>query len=303
MTDFLPEPTLIAMPPDILPLSVDAVPHLRIPWDARFTPDELRQIARTEPNLSVWNCRTGEYVIGGDWRHRQEIATIVDLAATSGAIDVVHGLAALCQAHGRRLLVASEQAERRKREFFAAVGMEELERIVVYELPRVRSGQTRNTLLRFERLRLEDAQALEELQQLDHRAFPWLWWNNEREFALYHGVEGVAVDVARDATGTMVAYVGTTRFRGWGHLDRIAVAPERQGCGLGRVALDYAVMTLAASGARRIGLSTQARNERSRRLYESYGFQRTPSQDYSVFGRWLTPAAADAADNSDVMGR
>lgn len=275
------------MPLDVELLTPQVVPRLRLPWDARFTTDELRHITSVEPNYSVWNRRTGEYAIGGEWRHREEIVNLVDLAATSGAVDLVHGLAALAQAMGRRLLVASEQAERRKLEFFHTAGLVELERIVVYELPRVRAGTIREGSLRFERVLPDDRDAYAELEELDHRAFPWLWWNNHREFAQYSGIDGVAVDAARDERGVMVAYVGTTRFRGWGHLDRIAVDPELQGQGLGRVALDYAVTSLASAGARRIGLSTQARNERSRRLYESYGFQRVPTHDYSVFGRWL----------------
>lgn len=290
MTDVLPNQTQLCMPADVLQLTPEAVPHLRIPWDGRFTTDELRQISLSEPNLSVWNRRTGEYAIGGDWRHRDEIVNVVDLAATAGAIDLMHGLAQLAQSLGKRLLVASEQAERRRVEFFHAAGMDELERIVVYELARIRPARLREGELRFERLRRDDPSAVAELQALDHRAFPWLWWNNEREFGQYHGIDGVAVDVARAANGRMIAYVGTTRFRGWGHLDRIAVDPELQGRGLGRAALDYAVVSLAAAGARRVGLSTQSRNERSRLLYEAYGFQRTPSHDYSVFGRWLNPA-------------
>jgi GNAT superfamily N-acetyltransferase len=247
----------------------------------------LRQITRSEPNLSVWNQRTGEYIIGGEWRHRDEIANIVEIAATSGAIELVHGLAALAQRYGKRLLVASEQAERRRREFFYSAGLSELETIVVYELSRVRAGRQRSIDLQFERVLPDNVQAMRDLIALDHRAFPWLWWNTDREFAQYHNVDGVAIDLARTADGDPVAYVGMTRFRGWGHLDRIAVAPDAQGKGLGKAALDYAVMSLAEGGAKRIGLSTQARNEHSRRLYESYGFQRVPSHDYDVFGRWL----------------
>lgn len=293
MTDVLQAAAKLEMPPDILLLTPDAVPHLRLPWDGRFTPDELREIARSEPNISVWNRRTGEYALAGAWRHRDEIVSVIEVAATAGAIDLMHGLAALAQSMGKLLLVASEQAERRRVEFFHAAAMHELERILVYELARIRPSRMAESRLRFERMRHDDQTTMAELLELDHRAFPWLWWNNEAEFAQYHGNDGVAIDVARDEHGRMVAYVGTTRFRGWGHLDRIAVDPAVQGRGLGRIALDYAVMSLAAAGARRIGLSTQSRNERSRRLYEAYGFQRAPSHDYSVFGRWLV--AQDAA--------
>ncbi|MEX2314954.1 MAG: GNAT family N-acetyltransferase [Thermomicrobiales bacterium] len=91
----------------------------------------------------------------------------------------------------------------------------------------------------------------------------------------------------------MVAYTGTTRFRTWGLLDRIAVAPDLPGRGLGKVALDWAVMTLARSGARRVGLSTQARNTRSQQLYESYGFRRAASHDYRIYARRTDGGAID----------
>jgi ribosomal protein S18 acetylase RimI-like enzyme len=90
-----------------------------------------------------------------------------------------------------------------------------------------------------------------------------------------------------DASGRLVSYVGVTRFRAWGHLDRIAVLPELQGQGIGLESLEWALYVLAQSGARRIGLSTQARNERSRLLYERYGFQRKTNQDYYLYGDWL----------------
>ena len=125
-----------------------------------------------------------------------------------------------------------------------------------------------------------------------------MWWNSPEEFVEYAGSPGVAIDVARDPDGQIVAYVGTTRFRSWGHLDRIAVEPGLQGMGLGRAALDYAVMALGNAGTRRIGLSTQDNNTASRALYERYGFRRAPSHDYRIYGRWL-----QSADASDSGGR
>jgi ribosomal protein S18 acetylase RimI-like enzyme len=66
-----------------------------------------------------------------------------------------------------------------------------------------------------------------------------------------------------------------------------------QGRGLGKAALDWAVMSLARSGAKRVGLSTQARNMRSRQLYESYGFRRSPSHDYKIYARRTDGRAVD----------
>ncbi|MBX6343245.1 MAG: GNAT family N-acetyltransferase, partial [Thermomicrobiaceae bacterium] len=142
----------------------------------------------------------------------------------------------------------------------------------------------------FERVDIHDQGRFAELVALDHASFPWLWWNSVEEFENYFGSPGVEIYLGRDHAGAAVSYIGVTRFRNWGHLDRIAVAPERQGEGLGLQSLDFAVEVLARGGARRVGLSTQARNVRSRTLYERYGFQRSPSQDYCLYGRWLGPA-------------
>jgi ribosomal protein S18 acetylase RimI-like enzyme len=268
------------------------IARLRLPWDGRFTPADIERIVKEEPHLAIWNERTGEFAIGGRWRHRDEIATLIELAATSGAVDLMHGLAARAEELGFSLLVASEQAERRRSEFYAAAGFGEVEDIVIYELVRVRARPPATGPLRFTPFQPSDATQFNELLDLDNRAFPWIWWNCRAEFINYMETEGVTIEMGRDADGRVLAYVGMTRFRTWGHLDRIAVDPSLQGRGLGRAALDYAVMSLAASGAKRIGLSTQSANTRSRRLYEAYGFRRAPSHDYRIYGRRLGSAIA-----------
>lgn len=268
-------------------LTPEDVRSLRIPWDSRYSPSELEKIADAEPRLSIWNTRTGEFLIGGYWRHRREIATMFQLGATGGAIDLVVHFAELCAGRGMKMLVASEQTERRKHQFYEAAGLMPVEDIIVYEVTRVRAHPPSTGELRFEPVAGVDQTSLEELLEVDHEAFPWMWWNSRDEFVEYSQAPGVSIHVGRNRCGRVMAYVGITRYRTWGHLDRIAVRPEAQGQGLGRAALDYAVMTLAQSGARRVGLSTQARNTRSRRLYEAYGFRRSPSHDYRIYGRNL----------------
>lgn len=271
----------------IRPIAPEDIRALRIPWDSRYSPDDIARIAETEPRLSLWNARTGEFLIGGHWRHRREIATTFQLAATGGAIDLLDGFARHCSDLGIHMIVASEQAERRKHQFYEAAGLSPVEDIIVYEMSRVRAHPPSTGDLRFEPVLELNSIALDELVDLDHHAFPWLWWNSEEEFSEYFNAPGVAIHVGRDRAGNVMAYVGITRYRSWGHLDRIAVRPTVQGRGLGKAALDYAVMTLASSGARRVGLSTQARNTRSRQLYESYGFRRSQTHDYRIYGRQL----------------
>jgi ribosomal protein S18 acetylase RimI-like enzyme len=125
-----------------------------------------------------------------------------------------------------------------------------------------------------------------ELLRLDHAAFPWLWWNSAAEFAAYAETTGVRLFLGRER-GRPIAYVGVTSFPGWGHLDRIAVDPTAQERGLGREALAFAVGALAQAGAGRVALSTQETNVRSQRLYERFGFRRTPDHDYRLYGATL----------------
>ncbi len=270
---------------DIGVLTPDDVRSLRMPWDGRFSEREIRDIVSVGPHISVVNRRTGEFLIGGLWRHRAEIATVLELAATSGAIDLIHAFTVACANAGIQLVVASEQAERRKREFYAGAALDPIEDIIVYELAKVRPAPPQLRGLTFEPFDPDSGNQFEQVIALDHLSFPWLWWNSADEFLEYSGAPGVQIDLARNDAGDVVAYTGTTRFRTWGHLDRIAVSPAVQGQGLGKAALDWAVMSLAKSGAKRVGLSTQARNLRSRQLYESYGFRRSASHDYRIYAR------------------
>lgn len=278
---------------EIRVLTPNDVRTLRMPWDGRYSEREIKDIVTVGPRVSVFNRRTGEFLVGGPWRHRTEIATILELAATAGAIDLIHAFTQACALEGIQLVVASEQAERRKREFYAGALLDPIEDIVVYELAKVRAAPPRLNRLRFEAFDPDIGEQFDGLLALDHQSFPWLWWNSADEFLEYASAPGVKIDVGRDDLNRVVAYTGTTRFRTWGHLDRIAVAPDLQGRGLGKAALDWAVMTLARSGAKRVGLSTQARNTRSRQLYESYGFRRSPSHDYRIYARRTDGGALD----------
>lgn len=287
MTDSLARAAVATIPDHIQILEPGDVRSIRLLWDSRFTMREMERVLEREPALSVWNTRSGEYVIGGPWRHRREITTILELGATGGAIDLVQAFTSASARVGKRMVIVSEQAERRKREFYESTGFVLTEEIIIYELVRVRSAAPRLGGLTFRSLDPGDSEILDELLALDRHSFPWLWWNCAEEFREYMSAPGVEIDVARDDAGRMIAYTGTTRYRTWGHLDRVAVAPDLQGRGLGRAALDFAVMSLARDGARRIGLSTQARNMRSRSLYENYGFRRATSHDYRLYGRKL----------------
>lgn len=289
---FRRNPTSFQSEPEIVPLPLSEVSRVRLGWSNRFDDDGLAEVLANNPGLTLWIPETREFIVGGRWRHRDEITAVLDIGARGNADRLLRALTETARSLGKRMVIASEHHESRKQQFYTAAGFELIEEILIYELPRIRLTPPRLTGLEFELVSLDDEATMEELIELDHAAFPWLWWNSDGEFENYGRTPGVEIYLGRDEKGTAVSYVGVTRFRSWGHLDRIAVLPERQGQRLGWQSVEWAVYVLGMSGARRVGLSTQARNMVSRRLYERFGFERRPSQDYCLYGHWLGEPAA-----------
>lgn len=267
-------------------LQPEDVGLVRQTWDARYTHADLRFMAASPEWLVLWNSQTGEHIVGGPWRHRRDVLEITEIAGSGGAIELVQAFVEEAAQSSVELVLIPERLERRKEPFYAAVGFEDIEQIIIYEIHNLRPPRHRPLTPTFERIDMSNASQRNELIELDHATFPWLWLNSSAEFDNYAAANGVAIEMARDSDGQPLAYVGYTRLRGWGHLDRIAVSPAAQGRGLGRVALEYAVARMVGLGARRVGLSTQADNHVSRKLYESFGFRRNSAHDYRLYGRW-----------------
>lgn len=290
VTDSLRAPSASAQDDEILVLSESNVRDLRVPWDARYSRQEISALVQSEPGLSLWNPRTGGYLLGSRWRHRDEIANVVDIVGPAVADQLLSAFIKLCAERGFELAVVAEYSERRRSSFYFAAGMEVIEDIIVYELGRIPpeyGGQVDLGSLSVAPINIEDEREFEELLEVDHAAFPWLWWNSAGEFRNYAAVPGVKIEGFRDPTGRMIGYIGTTSLGSWGHLDRIAVHPDVQGRGLGRKLLIYSIARMKAFGARRVALSTQQSNHVSRALYESTGFRRSRAHDYRIYGRAL----------------
>ncbi|MCX7623849.1 MAG: GNAT family N-acetyltransferase [Thermomicrobium sp.] len=283
----------------IVPLELVDLPRLRLKWGSRYNPQEVARLVREAPGLSLWAPATGEYVLAGPWRHREEIVVLHEISSGPHTYHLVDALAEHACARGKELLVMTHQYERRPFVFYERTGFELLEEILVYEMV-LYTIPPAPARLRFERVRLDDPFTLGELLDLDHEAFDWLWWNSPGEFDEYMSDPRVDVYLGREQDGTPVSYVGVTRLRGWGHLDRLAVSPLFQGQGYGYESLVWAVRVLASRGAHRVGLSTQASNARSRRLYERFGFRRVPDLDYQIWGRWLQDPLEDRQDRKTV---
>lgn len=268
----------------IIPLTVADIPRLRLDWRSRLSEREVRRILENAPGLSLWNPETLEYAIAAPWRNRDEIVQIADLSAVRQPEEMVRNVAAAAREWGALLTVIVEIDEKRPASFYERVGFEHLEQVVTFRLDRRRAPRIqRPESLRFLPANPFDEAMLPTLLEVDHRAFPWIWWNSEREFVSYGMTPGVALFIGYQ-NKKPVSYIGFTVVDDWGHIDRIAVDPDRQGSGLGLQTLAFAIETMGQQGVRRIGLSTQSDNERSQRLYRRFGFERTRDTDYDLWG-------------------
>ena len=267
-------------------LAPEDVPALRLP--GKRSADSVRRLLERYPGRSVWVPATLEYALIGPWRNRLEIASIEELVAVRHLEELLRAAVERCADQGDELILTVEFDARRSPARYERAGLEMLEEVITYELGSVREPWSGSDHIRLVRVQANDEVAIDLVTSIDQASFPWLWRNNRAEFDVYLDTPGVEVWLV-EADDDPVAYFGVTLFPDWGHLDRIAVVPEQQGRGFGLETLGLAVDTMRTRGARRIGLSTQRSNRRSQRLYERFGFQRTPAYDYRLFGAWCRP--------------
>jgi ribosomal protein S18 acetylase RimI-like enzyme len=292
VTIVLPEPV------EIRTLTPDDVQELRLGWRTRLSPEEIQQILRIYPGRSVWSPETLEYAIAAPWRHREEVANIQELSAVRHADQLVAALVERAQLANAALVLSIELDETRRPKFYEGIGFSLIEEVITFELLQTSPRLDATSHLDFQRANVSDVQMLELLCEIDNSSFPWLWWNSRIEFETYALTPGVEIYIGyfgQDA----VSYIGITSYGGWGHLDRIAVIPNHQHEGFGLESLDFAVRTLVRQGARRIGLSTQRLNLRSQKLYERFGFHRSETNDYHLYGKYLVDPSSLEINSTD----
>ena len=88
----------------------------------------------------------------------------------------------------------------------------------------------------------------------------------------------------------MVGYQLCSRHGAGAHLARLAVHPAAQGRGVASALIRGLLCDLRRQGIREISVNTQARNRRSQRLYERFGFLRN-GKDHPL---WQKDFGADA---------
>ncbi|MER3485371.1 MAG: N-acetyltransferase, partial [Chloroflexota bacterium] len=245
MATTVTEPTklLTEVVSQVRPLQESDLAALRRTWNGRTDLDEARLILATFPGRSVWLPETLEFVLLGPWRHRYDVAQIIEFSAVRHPVELLESAVRRCQEFDARLLVYLELDDVRQAAFWRRAGFHLVEEVIAYELDRIPPTGGWGERLRFMSADLADEATLVALESLDHAAFPWIWWNSRQEFQAYGLSPGVEVFLAADGEQP-IGYIGITSYWGWGHLDRIAIHPRYQGRGLGREALAFAVQRL-----------------------------------------------------------
>ncbi|MFL5734330.1 MAG: GNAT family N-acetyltransferase [Chloroflexia bacterium] len=273
-------PALSDEQPDISPLGPEHVRGLRLPWLSRFSLATLSAHLAENPGLSFWVPATGEYLVAEQWRHREEIANIVEVGARKGKRALAQAFLEALPSQGYSLAVLPDEVWRDDSGMYRDLGFSLLETIVFFEKdlrPKDRPAASATPhpplpTLRYELLLLSDLDLLEEL---DRSSFPWLWWNSRAEFESYIQLPDVFV-YAAEHEGVPVGYASYTMYPGWAHLDRLAVSTPYQGRRYGAAQLVHALQFMENRGARTVALSTQLTNVQSHHLYTGFGFRRRP---------------------------
>jgi len=276
------------------PLTTDLVARHRFDWASRVDINELERIVSRHPGQSFWVPSADELLVVGPWRNRSETVAVAEVSAIRRLDDLIDAARESCFRQGIQAFVMPEWNDTRSPQFYARNRLDLLEDVISFEAG---TGATRPDDLRngaAARIETIDSPLLDRILEIDHAAFPWLWRNSRLEFEHYLLTPGVEIWGVNDRVGELVGYVGITSYAGWGHLDRVAVAPSRQGEGHGAIAVRFAIARLRQLGAKRVGLSTQRSNVRSQRLYLRIGFQQTRQNDYRIYGTLAADAPAEA---------
>ena len=273
--------------PTIEPLTPEAAREVRLPWLSHFNADSLANLLREHPGHSLWVPRTGEYVLAEPWRHRDDIANILEVTARRGREALVSALTSHLAGMDYRLVLCADEVWRDGTKHWLGAGFSQIEKIVFFQrdLRDKLAGEPRAELPHLD-YRLFTVDDMDNLLVLDHDSFPWLWWNSYRELEMYLQVPNVFAYGAL-LEGEPVGYASFTLYEGWAHLDRLAVITSQQGRRYGAAQLMHVMRKMVELGASAVGLSTQQNNTQSHRLYKAFGFRQSPDS-MTFYGKQLS---------------
>jgi ribosomal protein S18 acetylase RimI-like enzyme len=282
------------------PLTPQVLTRHRFDWASRVDINELDRTISVFPGPSMWIPEVDELLIVAPWRNRVDIAAVAQISAVLRLDELIDAGRHAAFRLGSHAFVMPEWNETRNPRFYERNGLGLFEEVISFERGADDSRPAHLEAGDPVRLTTIDSSLLDAILAIDHAAFPWLWRNTRLEFEHYLLTPGVEIWALRDGAGEPIAYIGITNYAGWGHLDRVAVAPARQGEGNGLAAVRFAIARLRQLGARRVGLSTQRSNIRSQQVYARMGFQQTRQNDYRIYGT-LAPSAPLEAQR-DLIG-
>jgi len=122
-------------------------------------------------------------------------------------------------------------------------------------------------------LRAARSADLEPIVAIDRAAFKPYWWRSKA--TLGRRAARASEFTVAERGGRVVGYTEWELHLPVAHLNRIAVHPDEQGQGLGRLLLNDVVHAAWRSGVEELSLNTQRHNRRARRLYDTFGFRAT----------------------------
>jgi len=119
-------------------------------------------------------------------------------------------------------------------------------------------------------LRLAIVQDIDAIISTDHRAFTPHWWNG-KDTIRDRIRRAISFTVALQDQA-LVAYADADISGSNGHINRIAVDPDRQNQGIGALLLHTTLETLWQHHVKSITINTQRDNFPALRLYQNFGF-------------------------------
>jgi [ribosomal protein S18]-alanine N-acetyltransferase len=142
------------------------------------------------------------------------------------------------------------------------------------------------------RVRRLRASMLDGAAAIDRRAFTPPWGNDTDALrAIMTATPQHRSRCVLDHDGRMIAFSISGRAGVWGYLQRLAVDPDAQQRGLGRLLVDDALRWMRRRRVAHVLVNTAAHNEAALALYRRSGF-RTRPDGLAVLERQLAPSAS-----------
>ena len=121
---------------------------------------------------------------------------------------------------------------------------------------------------------------LPSVYEIDKSAFKPLWQHSLEILRIAFSKSSIAT--VADSNGEIIGYQISTANKSGGHLARLAVLPEWQGCGIGYALVQHMLSQFSHWGTLRVTVNTQADNLSSLALYRKVGF-RSLNEVYPVY--------------------